>query len=189
MPLVYVLCTSKKTATYKLMFEKLKEGRPKMNPKQINCDCELAAIKAAKQVFPHSKVQLCYFHIKQSVVRNLTTNHLKERYESDIKFANEVRKMVSVAFLPEDQVAPSWKNFIVNSETLNATEQANDANINYFVNDYFAKNYIGYRKPDGKWVEPRFEIKLWNVHDSTLNGNYFHCYLPSFNYPIKLKLK
>lgn len=111
MPLVFVVCTNK-TTTNKYVFDKLKEKRSAISPKQINVDCELAAINAAQTTFPHSKVQLCYFHIKQSVIRNLTTNHLKEPYENDFEFANEVRQMMSVAFLPVENVASTWDKFI-----------------------------------------------------------------------------
>lgn len=111
MPLVFVVCTNK-TTTNKYVFDKLKEKRSAISPKQINVDCELAAINAAQTTFPHSKVQLCYFHIKQSVIRNLTTNHLKEPYENDFEFANEMRQMMSVAFLPVENVASTWDKFI-----------------------------------------------------------------------------
>lgn len=85
--------------------------------------------------------------------------------------------MISVAFLPVDRVATVWKSFISNSETLNEEEQANNANINYFVNDYFWKNYIGTRQPNGQRKQPRFAITLWNVHESTMAGNVLLCIL------------
>lgn len=60
------------------------------------------------------------------------------------------------------------------SNTLNAIEQAKDENLAYFVAEYFEKNYIGQMKDDGKRKEPRFPVKLWNVHDSTMNGEFNH---------------
>lgn len=77
MPLVFVVTTNKTTSTYKFVFEKIKERQRAMNPVQINCDYEIAAINAAQSVFVETKVQLCWFHIKQSVIRNLSKNHLK----------------------------------------------------------------------------------------------------------------
>lgn len=104
MPLVFVCCSDKMTATYKVIFNQLKSDQPNFKPKQINVDFEQAAIKAAKEVFGSAKIQGCYFHLLQSVIRNLGTNQLKERYEDDVKFASEIRQMTGVAFLPIDKV-------------------------------------------------------------------------------------
>lgn len=78
-----------------------------MKPKQINVDFELAAINAASEVFPNAKVQGCNFHFKQSIIRNLNSIGLKKRYESDVKFAHEVRQLMAIAFLPEEKVSKS----------------------------------------------------------------------------------
>lgn len=104
MPLVFVLCTNRTTATYTTIFEKLKADQPTFNPKQINIDFEQATIKAIKEIFPEANIQCCYFHLLQSVVRNLSTNGLKERYEKEIEFSKEIRQMTGVAFLPIDKV-------------------------------------------------------------------------------------
>lgn len=82
----------------------MKRDQPDYCPDQINIDFELAAMKAAKEVFPGAKIQYCYFHLKQSVIRNLASNGLKERYEKDTAFTKEILQMVAVAFLPVDEV-------------------------------------------------------------------------------------
>lgn len=105
MPLIFVLCTNKKTSTYKTIFQKMKTDQPTYCPKQINLDFELSAINAAKSVFPEANVQGCYFHLKQSVIRNLASNGLKVRYENDLQFAKEIRELISIAFLPEEKVS------------------------------------------------------------------------------------
>lgn len=79
--------------------------QPQYKPKKVNVDFELAAINAITEEFPNAKVQGCNFHLKQSVIRNLNTNGLKNRYETDMKFAREIRQMVAIAFLPEDKVS------------------------------------------------------------------------------------
>lgn len=99
-----MLCTNKKKATYKTAFQKIKEFQPAYSPNQINVDYELAAINAIKEVFPNAIVQGCYFHLAQSLGRNIGTNGLKPRYETDSKFASEIRKLQGLAFLPVDQV-------------------------------------------------------------------------------------
>lgn len=110
-PLLFALCTNKTTLTYKTIFEQIKLKLPNYTPAQINVDFELAAINAIKEVFPNTKIQGCFFHLKQSVVRNLNSNHLKTRLETDLKFSTEIRQMVAVAFLPPDQV--SYQCFLI----------------------------------------------------------------------------
>lgn len=77
-------------------------------------------------------------------------------------------------------VIPTWEKFIEESETLNATEQSKDSNINYFVNDYFCKQYIGEPKSNGQRKRAPFPIELWNVHESTFNGIYNFRYMLFF---------
>lgn len=81
------------------------KNHPKASPKKVNVDFELAAINAVTEELPAAKVQGCHFHLKQSVVRNLGSNGLKIRYETDGDFAQEIRQMIAVAFLPEDKVS------------------------------------------------------------------------------------
>lgn len=104
MPLLFALCTNKTKATYKTIFEQIKKDQPNYCPEQINVDFELAAINAAKDVFPTAKIQGCQFHHAQCVNRNLNSKGLKERYESDITFAKEIREMLGLAYLPPDKV-------------------------------------------------------------------------------------
>lgn len=82
----------------------IKSYRPEYSPDQNNVDFELAAINASKEVFPNATIQGCFFHLAQSIVRNLGTNNLKPRYETDAKFGTEIRQMLGLAFLPPDKV-------------------------------------------------------------------------------------
>lgn len=172
-PICFVVCCDKKAATYRTIFNQLKVDQPKLSPSQINVDFELAAIKAAHEVFPKANIQGCYFHLTQSIIRNLGAKGLKQRYETDVKFASEVRQMMAIAYVPVDQVILTWETFIKESITLNPTEQSKDSNINSFVNDYFNDHYIGKINKKGKRGKPPFPLELWNVHEGTKNGNLF----------------
>lgn len=90
------------------MLQQIKKMQPLYSPKKVNTDFELAAINAVKEEFPEAAVQGCYFHLKQSIIRNLNSNGLKNRYENDVIFAREIRQMAAIAFLPVDKVS----NFI-----------------------------------------------------------------------------
>lgn len=104
MPLVFSVCTNKQKKTYKTILQQIKKAQPQYSPKKVNVDFELAAIKAVTEEFPDAKIQACNFHLKQSIIRNLNSIGLKKRYETDIKFAKEIRQMVAIAFLPEHKV-------------------------------------------------------------------------------------
>lgn len=97
----------------------MKNTHPDYSPTQINVDFELAAINAAKEVFPNATIQGCLFHYAQSIGRNLNQNDLKARYENDLQFAHEIREMAAVAFLPPMEVILEynleWTNIIWNT--------------------------------------------------------------------------
>lgn len=172
-PLVYTICSDKKVATYRTILNRLKTERPNLDPAQITVDFELAAIKAAKEVFPTSKIQGCHFHLAKNIVKNLGQHGLKSRYESDARFAHDVRKLMALAFVPVDLVIDTFDDMIATSNTLNVTEQLENANIGEFVNAYFANHYIGKKKKNGQRGKVQFSLDLWNVFDATLNGNFF----------------
>lgn len=104
MALVYALCTNKKATAYSTILNQVKAKSPALNPPQINIDFELATLKAIKEVFPNTKVQGCIFHFFQSLVRNLAQHGLKSRYETDVRFAFEIRQIMALAFLPVEEV-------------------------------------------------------------------------------------
>lgn len=59
--------------------------------------------------------------------------------------------MISVAFLPENDVIPAWEKFIEHSETLKAAEQRKFDRISYFVSDYFEKKTNVYADHTVQW--------------------------------------
>lgn len=152
------------------MFDQLKLLRPNLNPKQINMDFELAAIKAAQESFPDAKVQGCYFHLKKNMIQNLGQHGLKSRYEEDVKFGHEVRMLMALAFIPPERVIDAFEYFERNSKFLNADKQKENANLKAYVTDYFANHYIGRIKKNGKRGKAQFPLELWNVYDVTLNS-------------------
>lgn len=171
-PLVYVLCCEKNTATYRTIFGQIKKKQPQFNPLQINVDFEQAAIKALKEIFPNAHIQGCHFHFSKNIVQNLGKNGLKTRYEQDGKFAHEIRKMIALPFIPAAKIVEACEYFVRNSEFLNKIELEKDINVKNFTTDYFENHYIGKMKKNGKRGKPQFDIQLWNVHNSTVNDRF-----------------
>lgn len=179
MPLAYALCKGKTTGTYRTIFEQMKAIRPGLNPTQITMDFELAAINAAKMVFPTARVQTCYFHFTQSIIRNMGQHGLKTKYQSDNTFAQEIRQLIALAFLPPAQVADAFDELIEQSKTLSPAKQLQDQNLKTFIRDYFENVYIGKparvsktgkKKSGSGRGSPRFNISMWNVYESTKKG-------------------
>lgn len=170
-PLVYVLCSDKTTATYRRIFDELMILQPNFNPTNIVVDFELATVKAIREIFPNANIQGCYFHFKKNIIHQLGQHGLKARYQTDVLFAHEVRKLMALAFIPPDEVVQALEYFERNSQTMNVQAQKDDANIMGFVTKYFANHYIGRVNPKKKSRgNPQFALELWNVYESTLNG-------------------
>lgn len=62
-PLVYCLLTNKKKKTYCKVLEELKKLRPKLNPKSVMMDYEIAQSDAFHSVFDSIMIRGCFFHI------------------------------------------------------------------------------------------------------------------------------
>ena len=119
MPLVFALCSNKSAATYETTFRELKSYNAHINPTQIMLDFELPTVEAAKSVFPSEHVQACYFHVTKSIQHNLAQHGLKKRYETDSVFANEIRELIALAFVPVVEVALTFDALVDSSKTLN----------------------------------------------------------------------
>lgn len=158
------------SVTYLQLFNELISRRPNIQPLNIIIDFEMAAIKAARQVWPNAKIQGCHFHLKKNMVHNLGQHGLKKRYEEDIQFAHEIKMLMSLGFLPVDEVITAFEYMERNCKLIGSNAQKKNADVKRYVTDYFANHYIGKIKRDGRRGKPRFELELWNVFDNTLNG-------------------
>jgi len=56
------------------------------SPERILLNFESAAINAFRSAFPNATVTGCYFHLTQSVMRNVNRNGMKEEYEKNDMF-------------------------------------------------------------------------------------------------------
>ncbi|KAG4076567.1 hypothetical protein HA402_002730 [Bradysia odoriphaga] len=100
LPLVYILTCGKDVFTYMEIFSKLKEFEPQLNPKKIMIDFEMAAIKSLKEVFPEADVYGCFFHMCKCIYRKIQEHGLQTIYGADATFAQYMRCLASLAFVP-----------------------------------------------------------------------------------------
>jgi len=99
-PLVYALLPDKTQATYARMVHALKTLKPTLDPGLILVDYEKAAINVFEMEFPRARIQGCFFHLCQAVMRHIQSAGLKERYETDPNFALSMRHLTALAFVP-----------------------------------------------------------------------------------------
>lgn len=168
LPLVYVLTCGKDFFTYVEIFSKIKEWQPRLNPKSVMVDFELAAMKAVKQVFPEVNVYGCFFHLCQCIYRQIQANGLQSIYAEDENFAQYMRCLAALAFVPPEEVSKRYdelKELDFFKEKLNGTS-AVDVGVQKLLT-YFERTWIG-RFARNKSVAPLYSINLWNVYSLTL---------------------
>lgn len=168
--MVYVLACGKDFFTYEQIFSKLKETEPRLKPKKIMSDFEMAAMKAAKEVFPEAKTFGCFFHLCQCFYRQIQQNGLQTAYSSDATFAQYLRCLPALAFVPPEDVMKHFnalKKFVYFEEKLLGKTPVDVGVQNIFA--YAEKNWVGYWKRN-KFVAAKFPIELWNVYQLTLDG-------------------
>jgi len=69
----------------------------------------MAAINASKHEFPLSKSKGCLFHLCQSAWRKLQGLGLSIEYGNNDNFSIKIRQMLSLPFLPEDEISDVFK--------------------------------------------------------------------------------
>ena len=148
----YALLRHKNRETYVRLLEEVLRLTNGVSPETVMIDFEQACIAALAVVFPDTLVYGCLFHLSQSVFRNVQVHGLQEEYLNNGEFRMNIRMMISLAFVPRDDVIQSFEAL---SEHCIGNEQV--------ILDYFETNYIGeFRR--GRRRDPLFPHVLWNIH-------------------------
>jgi MULE transposase domain/FLYWCH zinc finger domain len=163
-PLVYALCTNKSSETYRDIFEHLKnaaiESNQVLRPHFIVSDFELAAINAARTVFPQSTLHGCLFHLNQAIWRKAVNLGLKVQFSHDKDIRDSILKLLALPFVPLDDVENVFQ------ELKNEIHESVDDLATYIEVTYIlGKPARGRRRA----VAPRFPMELWNVYEMTLS--------------------
>lgn len=153
-PLVYALLPNKTQITYIHLLEKLKQLEPTLKPTNILTDLERAAINAFQHVFPDISVQVCHFHFKQCIYRQLQAIGLKSAYDLDPQFSKLIRMIAALAYAKETDV----EQYFIKLASIMPN------NCEDFL-DYFGKQFIGYADIRGVKKEGQFPIRMWNIYN------------------------
>lgn len=162
-PCVYALLPDKSTATYKRLFEILRNARPNLAPRTCIIDFEAATKRAIEENFPQVSVQGCFFHLTQSVWRKVQNVGLVEEYKNSDDVRNAVKSLCSLAFLEESQINEAFEELQEISDNMNLPKLTE-------VYNYFEDTYIGRLGRRGQRRAANFGKIMWNVRSRTEEG-------------------
>ncbi|CAF3661964.1 unnamed protein product [Rotaria sp. Silwood1] len=144
------------------MFKWIIDMKPNFDPVNVKLDFEQAAIRTIRTKFPHANISGCFFHLCQSVYRAVERFGLKADYSADPLLAQQIRALPALALLNTDDVIDTFEElkqqFPIQGKP---------------VLQYFEETYIGERNREGRpQKRPQFDVKLWNIHQSTLQDGH-----------------
>ncbi|CAF5058282.1 unnamed protein product, partial [Rotaria sp. Silwood1] len=136
--------------------------KPNFDPVNVKLDFEQAAIRTIRTKFPHANISGCFFPLCQSVYRAVERFGLKADYSDDPLLAQQIRALPALALLNTDDVIDTFEElkqqFPIQGKP---------------VLQYFEETYIGERNREGRpQKRPQFDVKLWNIHQSTLQDGH-----------------
>ncbi|CAN7977149.1 unnamed protein product [Ixodes persulcatus] len=174
---VYALLAGKSLAIYEELFRAVLdacEARGYLpDPSVIVSDYEMAAIRAAREVFgPDFASRGCFFHLCQSTHRKVRELGLINRYRTDDAFRKACGMLDGLAFVPPDLV-PSGLQHIRDMAPDGMAEI-----LAYFDSTYVNGTFrtVSRAGADGRLTtivrrrRPEFPPELWNVMEATLQG-------------------
>ena len=151
-PFLYILLPKKTNEIYERMFQIVRQI-VQDTPRRILLDYEQAAHHGVRVVYPEVHISGCFFHLRQSVLRNVQVNGLKARYEQDLEFATLIKCLTSLAFVPTTDVEGLFEEL---SDTF-PEDDATDSVLAYFKNTYIEGPVVRRRQRP-----PMFPLELWN---------------------------
>jgi len=161
---MFVFMTGKSQQLYERVLRVVKAlVSPYQGPDVFLCDFELAVHRAIGIVFPTTHVQGCFFHLCQSLVRQVGNHNLKRSYDQELDFRTDVKCLVSLAFVePQGVVAlyDQLEGHLLNKYQGDGREEDVSNLLNYFRSTYVASN-----RPAG----PPYPPQIWNCRQSALS--------------------
>ncbi|XP_043483508.1 uncharacterized protein LOC122511975 [Leptopilina heterotoma] len=169
-PFIYALLTSKSSVQYTAVLEAVRSAADdyrieNCKPRKIITDFELAILNSSSNVFPDVHISACFYHLGQSVCRQIQFEGLQREYNDatnrNVKMYTHM--MLALAYVPPDDVKFAFSLL---------KESIPEALSPIF--DYFELNYVLGKPGRGRRraILPRYPISIWNQYEATINGSH-----------------
>ena len=121
-PCIYALLLDKSEDTYRRFFEEVRNTLDlEHSPQDIMTDFEIAAINAVAATFEGTEIKGCFFHLCSNLWKRIQRSGLQHRYIDDAEFANTLRMIAALAFVPPDEVEAYFEQTVIMLETFTLT--------------------------------------------------------------------
>ena len=165
--LLRVLMERRQKKSYSYLFNWIKESAIqndwKLSLELLLTDFELAPHAAKRDIFGDSvKSKGCRFHFSQSIIKEVNELKMKKDYFEDEDFEEDVRKLMSLAFVPEDDIV---RRFL----EVKAYLEAKDSQAVRLL-DRLDIHYVRGEKKEGKLIPPRFPPSMWCMAENVFKS-------------------
>lgn len=135
-PVMYALLQRKNKDTYIELLSAIRDQFLSLSI--ISIDFEQSVIQAIKEVFHDEvSVQLCYYHLNQSIWRKIQDLGLSIKYKEDKNFRSAIKMIPALAFLPTNTVKRAMSILF---KSLKTFEELEDILV-YFDSTYVNGTY------------------------------------------------
>jgi hypothetical protein len=107
-PIFHIYMKFKCEQSYIKLFENFKCLVGEVQVKYIVNDFKIAITNAFKKTFPNVEMFFCLFHFGQIIYRNIQRLGFQEIYCSNVRFRNDMRKLLSLAFVKPEFVLKGY---------------------------------------------------------------------------------
>lgn len=167
LPLVYSLLENKEEISYQKVFAVIFQRAHILQilitlPRKIMSDFELGIINAARYYVGIERVICCFFHLCQSVFRQIQAHGLQNQYNAEDRQVKTAAEMLcALAFVPLPHVDRVFADL---------RQQIPENFVPIY--EYFEKNYVrGHIGINGRPLPPRYPPYLWNVYQAVVDGD------------------
>ncbi|KAG0429811.1 hypothetical protein DMUE_5716 [Dictyocoela muelleri] len=160
-PLLYFLMKKKSVDAYLKGFTFLSK-KIKKHPELVIIDFEMASLIALKQIFNFSRIEGCFFHLTQLIIRRIQKNQLFLFYKQNFSFRFLIKIIFCLAFIPIDDLEKTADDLdIFFKENIYCSEV--ELIWSWFKQQYI-KNYQN-NKDDNVTI---FNPVFWSIYKRTL---------------------
>ena len=163
-PMVFAFMTDKSQKLYEkfwmMLGEEAEKHHKEFHFKFHESDFEVTAWKAVEKIFPDVKNHGCFFHLCQSIIRQVKKLQLHDEYTAYEKDGNPVylfvKILMALAYLPAEEI-PSYFNALLDR----MIDECEEFPKMLDLYEHFYETYVG-----SETSESIYPCTFWSVFDS-----------------------